>query len=150
MPPAPAGPRPPAPAPPREKRPWRPPTPPGPTLRQRVEAAERARGWRCDDVSCGAGPSDEEPVPARELARVGVRPLPGVGGERVCAHAFHLPCLVQAERVAGWGSSEQEGEQEQEQEERDGMIVVACPVCRAVGGIERAEWEEGVRLLDAE
>ncbi|TFK27585.1 hypothetical protein FA15DRAFT_653475 [Coprinopsis marcescibilis] len=41
---------------------WTPPPAPGPTLRQRVEKREREAGLRCYDVSCGVGPSDEEPI----------------------------------------------------------------------------------------
>ncbi|KZV62497.1 hypothetical protein PENSPDRAFT_692444 [Peniophora sp. CONT] len=69
------------PSPPRRK--WAPPPPPGPTLRQRVEAAERARGARCDKVGCVYAPSDE-------------RPEGGEGGElrgvEGCAHMFHGGC----------------------------------------------------------
>ncbi|KAA1474660.1 hypothetical protein DENSPDRAFT_756421, partial [Dentipellis sp. KUC8613] len=127
---------------PREKRPWTPPPAPGPSLRQRVEARERDAGLRCDDVTCGIGPSDEDPVP--EL-------LPGVGkmihirprehGDgAVCAHKFHPACLVVSERVAGWG---QEIEEDKEEMGEEAEVGVGCPVCRAVGVIPREEWEEG-------
>ncbi|KAJ7606459.1 hypothetical protein DFH06DRAFT_1309828 [Mycena polygramma] len=45
-------------APPQE---WAPPPPPGPTLRDRVEQLERDARLRCCDVSCGVGPSDDNP-----------------------------------------------------------------------------------------
>ncbi|KAJ7619998.1 hypothetical protein DFH06DRAFT_1306208 [Mycena polygramma] len=47
-----------APPPPQE---WAPPPPPGPTLRDRVEQLERDARLRCCDVSCGVGPSDDNP-----------------------------------------------------------------------------------------
>jgi len=50
--------------PPRQQVPrkkWAPPPPPGLTLRQKVEKREQEVGLRCCDVSCGVGPSDEDP-----------------------------------------------------------------------------------------
>ncbi|EPQ54627.1 hypothetical protein GLOTRDRAFT_111348 [Gloeophyllum trabeum ATCC 11539] len=143
-----AGPRP-APRP-REKREWTPPPPPGPTLRQRVEQKEREAGLRCDDVSCGLGPTDEDPIPCVDVAslkQVHIRPA-GVRdeGARVCAHKFHPSCLVSAERVAGWGRDVEEEKMEEEKSEEE-EVEVSCPVCRAVGWISGAEWEEGVRAL---
>ncbi|KAI0312998.1 hypothetical protein OF83DRAFT_1143374 [Amylostereum chailletii] len=142
------------PPPPREKRAWVPPPPPGPTLRQRVEQQEREKGLRCDDVSCGVGPSDEDPEPRldeRAKRMVSIHPH-GHGHmhgaeQRVCAHAFHLPCLVSAERVAGWGA---EADEAKEKEATDGWVEVGCPVCRAVGALPLEEWEEGVRALEAQ
>ncbi|KZT09174.1 uncharacterized protein LAESUDRAFT_722904 [Laetiporus sulphureus 93-53] len=129
---------------PPEKRQWTLPAPPGLTLRQRVERKEREMGLRCWDVSCGLGPSDEDPVPVvdpRTIRQISIRPLGGVG-EKVCEHTFHPSCLVSAERVAGWGG-------EEKKEDKEGMeeVEVSCPVCRAVGVIPRTDWDEGACTL---
>lgn len=130
-----------------EKRQWTPPPPPGPTLRERVENKEREMGLRCSDISCGLGPSDDDPVPVidpRTIRQVALRPLPGQEGkDRVCEHAFHPACLVSAERVAGWSGADQKREPDGEDEE----VQVSCPVCRAVGRISREDWEEGACAL---
>ncbi|PIL22703.1 hypothetical protein GSI_15396 [Ganoderma sinense ZZ0214-1] len=131
---------------PVEKRPWAPPPAPGPTLRQVVERNEREMGLRCSDVSCGLGPSDEEPEPAGSSA-VGQVAISAVGdgdgdegGKPVCEHTFHSACLVSAERVAGWG-------QEVADVREGGDVEVSCPVCRAHGVISREKWEEGACAL---
>ncbi|KZT23394.1 hypothetical protein NEOLEDRAFT_1180055 [Neolentinus lepideus HHB14362 ss-1] len=141
----------PGPSQPREKKEWTAPPPPGPTLRQRVEQKEREAGLRCDDVSCGLGPTDEDPIPCVDVARlkqVHIRPVGSVPGgdrtQRVCAHKFHPACLVSAERVAGWGEMEDEEKEEKGLEEE---VEVSCPVCRAVGVVSGEEWSEGVRAL---
>ena len=122
------------------KRPWVPPPPPGLTLRQRVEQGEREKGLRCDDMSCGLGPSDDDPEPTADLARAVIRSLND--GASVCEHAFHPACLVSAERVAGWGP-----DSESERERAGGLVEVSCPVCRAVGVVQHKDWEEGARAL---
>ncbi|EMD40226.1 hypothetical protein CERSUDRAFT_45545 [Gelatoporia subvermispora B] len=128
----------------RDKRRWSLPAAPGPTLRQRIERREREIGLRCSDVSCGLGPSDEDPVPVVDvssLRQISIRPLKDHGeGDRVCEHTFHPSCLVSAERVAGWG-------QEDKKDDRDEEVEVSCPVCRAVGSISREDWEEGACAL---
>ncbi|KAI0772273.1 hypothetical protein BC629DRAFT_1262477, partial [Irpex lacteus] len=138
-PPRPAGP----------KREWTVPPPPGPTLRARVERKERELGLRCWDVSCGLGPTDEDPVPgvdARGVRQVYIKPLSKEGEEeRVCEHSFHPACLVSAERVAGWNGADQKKDLEREGEERE--VQVSCPVCRAVGVISREDWDEGACAL---
>jgi hypothetical protein len=128
------------PGPAAPKRPWVPPPPPGLTLRQRVEQGEREKGLRCDDVSCGLGPSDDEPEPTADLARVVIRSLGD--GASVCGHTFHPACLVSAERVAGWGP-----DSEGERERAGGLVEVSCPVCRAVGVVQRKDWEQGAQAL---
>lgn len=128
------------PGPPPPKRPWVPPPPPGLTLRQRVEQGEREKGLRCDDISCGLGPSDDEPEPTADLARVVIRSLGD--GASVCSHTFHPACLVSAERVAGWGL-----DSEGERERAGGLVEVSCPVCRAVGVVQRTDWEQGAQAL---
>lgn len=138
------GPRPPVP----EKRQWTPPPPPGLTLREQVEKKERELGLRCSDISCGLGPSDEDPTPVvdpRTIRQVAIRPRKGKGPEhdRVCAHTFHPACLVSAERVAGWSGADQKKDVDGEQEE----VEVSCPVCRAVGCISREDWDEGACAL---
>ena len=132
------------PARPAQKRQWVPPPAPGPTLRQVVERNERAMGLRCSDVSCGLGPSDDDPAsPANESVsrQISIRPLKSdtSGKQSVCEHKFHPACLVSAGRVAGWGHDVKTGEPADEDEE----IEVSCPVCRAVGAISRVEWEQG-------
>ncbi|KAF8811598.1 hypothetical protein BYT27DRAFT_7055079, partial [Phlegmacium glaucopus] len=125
------------------KKAWTLPPAPGPTLRQRIERRERDAGLRCYDMSCGVGPSDEDPVVADETKTAGVRQLVimnknhGSDGkaEGVCLHTFHPGCLVSAERVASVGAdvSVIEG----------GNIEVSCPVCRSSGCVTKQEWDEG-------
>lgn len=128
------------PRPPAPKRTWAPPPPPGLTLRQRIEKGEREQGLRCDDVSCGLGPSDDDPEPTADLARVVIHSLGD--GASVCAHTFHPACLVSAERVAGWGPDD-----ERERERAGGLVGVSCPVCRAVGAVPCEDWEKGALAL---
>ena len=139
-PPTTAAPQPP-PRPVAPKRTWVPPPPPGLTLRQRVEQGEREQGLRCDDMSCGLGPSDDDPEPITDLARVVIHSLGGDGASG-CEHTFHPACLVSAERVAGWGP-----DNERERERAGGLVQVSCPVCRAVGVVPRNDWEKGVQAL---
>jgi len=129
-----------APGPAAPKRPWVAPPPPGLTLRQRVEQGERDKGLRCDDISCGLGPSDDDPEPTADLARVVIHSLDD--GASVCGHTFHPACLVSAERVAGWGPNS-----EGERKRAGGLVEVSCPVCRAVGVVQRKDWEQGAQAL---
>lgn len=132
---------------PIEKRPWAPPPAPGPTLRQVVERNEREMGLRCSDVSCGLGPSDEEPDPASSTGTSAVHQIAistlaeGSDGKAVCEHTFHPACLVSAERVAGWGQEAADAEG------GGGDVEVSCPVCRAHGVISHGEWGEGACAL---
>ena len=126
---------------------WVPPSAPGPTLRQRVEAKERQAGLRCDDPSCGIGPSDEDPFPAvfsdpysPSINRVGI--LREAREEAVCDHVFHPACLVSADRCAGWGEKDRPTNNGGEEYE-----VVSCPVCRSIGKVQREVWEEGAKAL---
>ena len=132
---------------PEVSREWIPPPAPGPTLRQRVEARERQAGLRCDDPSCGIGPSDEDPVPevfndpsspSIELVEISKDDGPGA----VCGHVFHPACLVSADRCAGWGEEDRPTNDGSEKYE-----VVSCPVCRSVGKVKREVWEEGAKAL---
>ncbi|KAF7791464.1 hypothetical protein EIP86_002480 [Pleurotus ostreatoroseus] len=131
-----------------EKKQWTPPPPPGATLRERVERKEREMGLRCSDISCGLGPTDEDPTPVvdpRKVRQIQLRPLPGhdmEGKTAACEHSFHPACLVSAERVAGWSGADQKREVEGEDD-----VEVSCPVCRAVGLITRADWDEGACAL---
>lgn len=136
------------------KRPWAPPPAPGPTLRQRIERREREAGLRCHDISCGLGPSDEDPF-AGELDEAGrkdsqlaiisklVKDKDNDGrvseGKPVCEHLFHSSCLVSAERVKLRGAETVVGE--------DGCVEISCPVCRSVGCVTKEQWEEGVSAL---
>lgn len=132
---------------PEASREWVPPPAPGPTLRQRVEAKERKAGLRCDDPSCGIGPSDEDPFPevfnaldSPYIKRVAIL---GCGGdEAVCWHLFHPACLVSADRCAGWGEENRPSEEGHGEYE-----VVSCPVCRIVGKVQKKVWEEGAEKL---
>ena len=132
---------------PEAPREWIPPPAPGPTLRQRVEAKERQAGLRCDDPSCGIGPSDEDPLPevfndpdSPPVKRVGI--LKDGGDETDCGHIFHPACLVSADRCAGWGQ-----EYRPTNDGGGGYEVVSCPVCRGVGKVQREVWEEGAKAL---
>jgi hypothetical protein len=131
---------------PEAPREWIPPPAPGPTLRQRVETKERKAGLRCDDPSCGIGPSDEDPFPeafnypsSSSIKRVEI--LKDGGDVAVCGHVFHPACLVSADRCAGWGEKRPSQEADQEYE------VVNCPVCRNVGKVQMEVWEEGAKVL---
>ncbi|KAH9851757.1 hypothetical protein C2E23DRAFT_732252 [Lenzites betulinus] len=143
-----------APQAPAPKRKWTLPPAPGPTLRQLVERNEREMGLRCSDVSCGLGPSDEDPVTTFDTAalrQIAIRPLKGEGEGAVCAHRFHPSCLVSAERVAGWGGEDKKEERENADAGagagEEGDVEVSCPVCRAVGVISRVDWDEGACAL---
>ncbi|KAF9816361.1 hypothetical protein IEO21_04114 [Rhodonia placenta] len=128
---------------PPEKRQWILPMPPGPTLRQRIERQEREMGLRCSDISCGLGPSDDDPTPIIDpsvMRQIAIRPVDN-SGEKVCEHTFHPSCLVSAERVAGWGNEDNKEEKEGDE------VQVSCPVCRAVGVIPRPDWDEGACAL---
>ncbi|KAJ8517079.1 hypothetical protein ONZ45_g5680 [Pleurotus djamor] len=111
------------PQPPTESKPWSPPPAPGTTLRQRVEKMEREAGFRCDDVSCGAGPSDEDPTVSeavKSMKQLSIRHpadhQPGEDvGKSVCAE----------EQVHG------------------SEVEVTCPVCRHTGCITKEEWAAG-------
>ena len=114
-------------------------------------------------MSCGLGPTDEDPVPVvdvRNVRQIGIRPLKKLEGaelkkgkekdvgngeemqEYVCEHRFHPACLVSAERVAGWGGVDLVKEEKEGEE-----IEVSCSVCRAVGCVSRDEWDEGACAL---
>ncbi|OBZ68704.1 hypothetical protein A0H81_11248 [Grifola frondosa] len=132
---------------PSQKRQWTLPPPPGPTLRQRIERKEHEMGLRCSDMSCGLGPSDEDPTPTFDttsMRQIFIHPLKAsdaVVDDKVCDHSFHPSCLVSAERVAGWGR------EDKEEEKVDEEVEVSCPVCRAVGRISQEDWEEGACAL---
>ena len=109
---------------------------------------------RCHDISCGLGPSDEDPF-AGELDEAGrkdsqlaiisklVKDNDNDGrvseGKPVCEHLFHSSCLVSAERVKLRGAETVVGE--------DGCVEISCPVCRSVGCVTKEQWEEGVSAL---
>ncbi|KAJ7755208.1 hypothetical protein B0H16DRAFT_731806 [Mycena metata] len=132
---------------------WAPPPPPGPTLRDRVERREREAGLRCDDASCGVGPSDEEPfvevdVDGEGGRRISLSVLPGCAGKegegvegkngKACAHTFHPSCLVSAQRARrGWREPDPDGK---------GDVEVVCTLCRVDGGVPREEWVKGSNL----
>lgn len=130
------------------KRPWVLPPAPGPTLRQRIERREREAGLRCHDISCGIGPSDDD-LPGECMGDVvcNMRQLSiqckekDLEGARkaVCEHKFHSACLVSAERIALRGVDVVVDD--------EGCVEVSCPVCRGVGCVSKAEWDEGVRSL---
>ena len=129
----------------RVKKAWTLPPAPGPTLRQRIERRERDAGLRCYDISCGVGPSDEDPIVSDETI-AGLRQLMimnknhGVDGmPGVCMHTFHPGCLVSAERVALGGADVNVIE--------SGDVEVSCPVCRSAGCVTKQEWEEGILAL---
>ena len=102
-------------------------------------------GLRCSDVSCGVGPTDEDPEPVvdpRAVRQLHIHH--GEGKEQTCEHMFHPACLVSAERVAaaGWG-----GVDEKTAGEEGADVEVSCPSCRAAGVISREEWDAGVLAL---
>lgn len=122
---------------------WVLPAAPGLTLRQRVEKKEREAGLRCWDVSCGVGPTDDDPESASSAyvsaKQVAIRTSSDVALSNVCEHTFHPACLVTAERVSGWGCNDVTGPAHSH--------TVSCPVCREVGHVDRKEWEEGAQAL---
>lgn len=119
----------------REKKAWTPPAAPGPTLRQRIERREREAGLRCYDISCGVGPSDDEPfLDVGNLKQLSIQSVVDKESQ-VCRHTFHSSCLVSAERVALKGGEAVVG---------GNGVEVSCPVCRSVGCVSKVDWEEGV------
>jgi len=154
------------------KKAWAPPPTPGLTLRQRVEKKEQEAGLRCCDVSCGVGPSDEDPwldVVEQQMKQLRIRSTLGAPSDRkgvsvslssdgssasasggadkrspLCPHTFHSSCLVSAERVAlALRDAEVAFVGPHGKEE----VEVSCPVCRSVGRVSKEEWNEGVRAL---
>ncbi|KAK0468290.1 uncharacterized protein EV420DRAFT_456015 [Desarmillaria tabescens] len=102
---------------PTERKKWTLPPAPGPTLRQRIERKEREAGLRCYDMSCGVGPSDEDPFVAVSEEQVHIQRHDTETGQVsvVCEHTFHPSCLVSAQRVALRGADENvEGEDVEE------------------------------------
>lgn len=136
------------PRPPRREGPkpaWSVPPAPGLTLRQRVERREREAGLRCCDISCGLGPSDEDPFTDKVGEAVSAMKQLSIRGKteedaNACEHRFHSACLVSAERVA-LRSADTVAE--------DGQVNVSCPVCRTTGCVTKEEWDEGVVALEA-
>lgn len=135
----------------REKRAWALPSAPGLTIRQRVEKMEREAGLRCSDVSCGVGPSDEEPDSClgedgkvqivRQIAILkNGKEEDGEKKKKVCEHTFHPPCLVTAERVQWKGD---------EEGHVDGAskVDVSCPVCRVKGAVSMEDWKDGAVVV---
>jgi hypothetical protein len=88
-------------------------------------------------MSCGIGPSDEEPELSDTMSQLSIR---GADGAEVCVHRFHGACLVSAERVAMAARSA-------ELVCEDGSVEVSCPVCRGTGSVTQEEWNEGVATL---
>jgi hypothetical protein len=129
------------------KRPWVLPPAPGPTLRQRIERREREAGLRCHDVSCGLGPSDDDPFGGDISGVLCNMPQLSIQKEKnleeareaVCEHKLHSACLVSAERIALRGMDAVVDD--------NGCVEVSCPVCRSVGCVTKEEWEEGVGAL---
>ncbi|KAJ7583454.1 hypothetical protein C8J56DRAFT_1028407 [Mycena floridula] len=127
-----------------EKKKWTLPAAPGPTLRQRIERREREAGLRCHDMSCGIGPSDEDPLV--ELSDDNKRQLPNrlphetasTETPNACSHTFHPSCLVSAQRVALRGAEEKVVGDD---------VEISCPVCKADGVVLKAEWADGVLAL---
>lgn len=127
------------------KRAWTLPPAPGLTLRQLVERREREAGLRCHDVSCGLGPSDEDPFgddindALREVQQLSIMSNEEGARKSVCEHKIHGMCLVSAERVALRGAEAVTNEA--------GCVEVSCPVCRGTGCVTKEQWDEGVRSL---
>jgi Ring finger domain len=131
--------------PPQPRKEWSPPPAPGPTLRQRIECKEREAGLRCDDISCGIGPSDEDPHPSHFDHQSVIRQI-SISHEsdrssNVCSHKFHPSCLVSADRCSGWGDDIEH--------EKTPFETVSCPMCRAIGSVSRDVWDEGAQILMA-
>ncbi|KAG7088061.1 hypothetical protein E1B28_012093 [Marasmius oreades] len=146
--------------PPLAEQKWAPPPAPGPTFRGRVEKKEREAGFRCWDMSCGIGPSDDDPVVVEPEKKKQVHIMQkspsldkGKGKAKededeldtkkkmnvICEHTFHPSCLVSASRVANpmWAAA---GDAAQSEE-----VLVSCPVCRTAGVVSREVWEEGAK-----
>lgn len=137
------------------------------TFRQVVEEKEREAGWRCDDPQCLLGPcDDDEPVEehiivprypimrsegsheaVRHKIEDGIRVYADgedvrVTGENpVCDHTLHAECLVKSARVNGWGPEHNSAP--------SAPVTLKCPMCRAVGNVNRQVWDEGVKAEEA-
>ncbi|KAJ7658735.1 hypothetical protein DFH06DRAFT_990123, partial [Mycena polygramma] len=121
-------------APPQE---WAPPPPPGPTLRDRVEQLERDARLRCCDVSCGVGPSDENPSVELSEAAMRVVRLGSLSGKRhACTHTFHPSCLVSAQRAHNLCEPVLRGGD-------SAQVQVVCSLCRVEGSVPYVQWLAG-------
>ncbi|KAF9262969.1 hypothetical protein L218DRAFT_798860, partial [Marasmius fiardii PR-910] len=124
-----------------EEQKWAPPPAPGSTFRERVEKKEREAGFRCWDMSCGIGPSDEDPLvvvgPEQRKQEEAEPAAKEKVDDKVCEHTFHPSCLVSASRVANsmWAGESDVVEGDE--------VSVSCPVCRATGAVSREVWDEG-------
>ncbi|KAG9315997.1 hypothetical protein JVU11DRAFT_3656 [Chiua virens] len=102
--------RPTRPMPPRrERKTWILPPAPGPSLREHVEQREREQGLRCSDMSCGVGPSDDEPTSDSSVSMT----------KQISIHPLACPRpRLPAERVAGWGG----------EDKTEPLVEVSCPI----------------------
>ncbi|KIY70552.1 hypothetical protein CYLTODRAFT_419646 [Cylindrobasidium torrendii FP15055 ss-10] len=119
---------------PRERKKWSLPPSPGLSLREKVEKREREGGLRCDDMSCGVAPSDDDPDITVDEKRILIHRSEG---GHTCAHKLHPSCLVTSQRIALMGRNVTMNGHDAE---------VFCPVCRADGLISKSDWDAGVSV----
>lgn len=73
------------------------------------------------------------------MKQLSIRPHESTDADaRVCPHTFHSSCLVTSERVSLKGADVNIlGDQ----------VEVSCSICRGVGRVSKADWDEGVEAL---
>jgi hypothetical protein len=158
---------------PRKK--WAPPPAPGLTLRQRVEKKEQEAGLRCCHMSCGVGPSDEDPwvkISQEGMKQLSIRASPTDESTRIVDSGVGLDQLALDKGTDGDAmkqtrpsvcphtfhsgclvSSERVSLALRDAEvtfvgpEGKEEVEVSCSICRGIGRVSKEEWDAGVQTL---